>query len=168
MEFTIRHVEAGDVAKVFGLWKKLIQEQVNTFEDGSVYPELDLDDDHTLPEWFKTFSEALTNPNSRFWVAIADGQIVGFLVAYHFERLSGNPSQLIHVGDMFVDKPFRKHFTLAKLLEAEVELWAAELRVEAIECNAVATPKQINKWVRKGFTPYQVTLYRAAKWKEKM
>ena len=167
MDFEIRHVEAADVPQVFNLWRDLVAEELATYQDGKAYPSLDLDEPGVAADWFARYGESLVNPDIRFWVAVVDGHPVGFLVAYEFERMTGFPKRIIHVGEMYVAPAFRQKFLIAKALEAHVELWAKELKVEVIECSCVATEKQMNRWMRKGFTPYQTTMYRFAKWRGK-
>ena|SRR5690242_19336102 len=165
MDVLVRHAVPGDVVSCFDMWRALVTAEAATFPDGAAYPAPNLNDPTAIGAWFVRFTQALQDPDTRFLVAEVEGAIVGFLLVSHYEREMGEPKQFLHATEMFVKPEFRGT-EVYKVLEAAMEEWAKELRVEVIECAAVNTPKQVERWVSRGFTPYMINLHRTAKWKE--
>lgn len=167
MKETIRQAEAKDVPALFDMWKALIKHEQGTWPEGASYPQLDMTDQTHVMPFFEALTEHLMADNSRVWVAEVDGQPAGYAVAYHYERRQGEPKVLIHVEQMYVKPTYRRAARVARLFELVIEGWAESVQADVIECSATATDAQIKRWTKKGFTPYQVTLYRQARWKGK-
>ena len=165
MSPTLRQAEAKDVVAMFSMWRALISHEQSTWPEGAAYPQIDLDNgDHTMP-WFEGYAQRVADDNCRIWLAEVDGQPVGFAVAYHWQRIQGEPKFAIEAKEMYVKPEYRRGAKVAKLFEEAIEGWAEAEQVEVIECSCTATGPQTDRWLKKGFIPYQVTLYRPAKWK---
>lgn len=163
MELVIRHATASDVAKCFELWRGLIAAEAAT--SVKVYPQPNTDDPRAMNNFFTRYTAALRDEDVRYMVAELAGEIVGYTLASHMERAVGEPRYYIFVEEMFI-KPHLRGTLVYKAFEEAVEEWAKELKVEMIECAALANDAQTGRWTSRGFTPYMVNLYRKAKWKE--
>lgn len=165
MKVTLRQAEPKDVVAMFDMWKALVVYEKATWPGGAAYPQLDLTNpEHVMP-WFERLSSEINDEHVRVWLAEIDGQTVGYTVAYHHQRIQGEPKMVIEVREMFVKPEFRRSARVARIFERAVEGWARYVGAEAIECSCTATDPQVARWTKKGFTPYQVTFYRTAKWK---
>jgi len=157
--------EAREVFVAFEMWQALVREELLTYKAGMAYPQIDVNASEVILDRTRKFSESLLDDDTNLWLAKVDGQPAGFLLAYNYERPFGWPKTYVHVAEMYVIPEFRRCLAVARGLEAAVEKWAKELRVDVIECAAVATESQVKRWTKKGFTPYEVLMYRQARWR---
>lgn len=165
LEVFVRDALASDVVKCYDMWQALVKAEAATFPEGAAYPAPNLQDPNVIGAWFRRFTSALSDPDSRFFVAEVDGSIKGFVLCHHYLRELGEPQQFIQCGEMYIEPAFRGG-AVYEALEGAVEGWAAERQVDMLECAAVATDPQVGRWQSRGFIPYMVNMYRPAKWRK--
>ena len=150
----IRDVVFGDLEQLYNLWAML----ANYEGSQSDYPDVDPMDNQD--RWLHDVSKTMLSTTGRILVADDGGLLIGYMKSGVMERAIGHPRFYLQVSEMYVMPEYRKG-PAARRLRNETIRWVNEIGadvVDMVELVCVYTDKQINRWVKKGYKPYAVTM----------
>ena len=148
---TIRPAERGDGEGVLRLWLRLLEEQARL--DAAYAPAPD------APErWRNDFPEWLRDRTRLIVVAVADGDLVGFVTAraWSLPPIYAGGDE-VHLDELYVESEHRRNGLGRRLVEA-VRRWAGAQGAQRVQLGVLARNEGGNAfWRRCGAQPLSVT-----------
>ncbi|WEV68129.1 GNAT family N-acetyltransferase [Bifidobacterium sp. ESL0769] len=99
--------------------------------------------DYPLDRTRERLAELLANPGCRIFVAVQDGNVVGYVQANTYKATYGDPA--VNVMGLAVSQAARGKGAGRKLMEA-VETWAQSINAEEVRLNSAEFRKDAHKF----------------------
>ena len=162
-EIIVREATVFDVEHCYILWRGLVLEE-GLLCDGLpdvFYPGMPPDG---LKEWGARYAYLLQLPGCKLFVACEKtlDKPVGYMLTSVGSRDIGEPKQYLQIHELYVAASYRSASPdrPAARLEEAAAAWASQLGLRTVEITCVPAPKQIQRWLNKGFKQTAVRLSR--------
>ncbi|BDI31452.1 hypothetical protein CCAX7_35030 [Capsulimonas corticalis] len=149
-ETIIRSAVVDDIPTIVSLWRML--QETNALHDPYLTPGDGAED------WFREYLKAQMNGALGIFVALRDGEIVGYTFGQIVQRPTLAAGECGYVADLCV-RPDARGLGLGRRLYERLRLWFHENGVHSIEVQVVrANPASQAFWRKMGFGEFLKTL----------
>lgn len=111
-----------------------------------------------LAEWL---AGAIKSPTAFVIVTENEDKIMAFMLSHLEFRPLVEPQRFGHVDMIYVRAENRNQISIAKNLVKTTKRWFKLNSVQFVETRTRASQRQVGRWVRKGWIPYSVNLWKS-------
>lgn len=150
----VRRAKPEDLGELAAMWSACLAEENETCAHPQYPAVLEVDA-------AASFVMSARNPDAVVFVAEDAGKVVGYLAGGVRERILGAPYRYAFVETLYVKPQWRKKFGLAEELVNALRHWLnSKGGVSFAETMVRPGEKNLNRWVKKGWIPFAIHLFK--------